>query len=61
MTKAFWLSRTVWYGVLVIALALAELIPATHWSQVVIGAIIIALRFVTGKPLASRKRANGPR
>ena len=59
MTKSFWLSKTVWYGVLVIALALAELIPATHWSQVVIGAIIVALRLFTGKAVTLRKKHNG--
>jgi hypothetical protein len=53
-TKAFWTSKTVWTGVLLIALGLAEVLPASHWTQVVLGGVIIVLRLITNASL-SRK------
>lgn len=54
-SKSIWTSRTFWTGVLVVALALAEVLPATHWTQVGLGIVIIVLRLVTNRAVIVKR------
>ena len=58
-TKSWWASKTIWYGVLIVCLALAEVLPTGHWTQVGLGVVIVALRLFTGKAVTLRKKHNG--
>lgn len=56
--KAFWKSRTVWFGVAVAAIPfLGELTEVLQdgnvpgWAVSVIGGVTIVLRFITGQPI----------
>ena len=54
-SKSIWMSKTMWAGVLTIALGLSEILPATHWTQVGIGIVIIVLRVVTNQAVAVKR------
>ena len=54
-SKSIWMSKTLWAGVLTIALGLSEVLPATHWTQAGLGIVIIVLRLVTTKAVAVKQ------
>jgi hypothetical protein len=59
-TKLWYQSRTVWLGVLTVAVAgLTSYVGGAKWEQallVALGAAIVALRAKTTKPLGRKQR-----
>ena len=59
-TKAFWLSKTLWFNLLTGAAALAGVIPLEPQTAAVVVAVInIGLRLITVGPVTVVKDAAG--